>query len=491
MSTVTKSYYHLGSILPNSGERFQRDEFAKIVQQHSKLKPIDSWWTVNPGTGEIIPLGGKNTIARIVARKKTAGVFVQSPNCESIDVSGAQPSRVLPLCEKIAEQLDGTFAEWRHEFLIEDRIPETLMMIAICELDLAAAGKLIDQGIDVNSGYPTSGELSDDEDYGYSRPFLFTAASIGATPFCELLIRHGADPDRCFGPAVYRTPPLFEAARGGHSECCKSLMKHTHRRFHSAARHLLAQSKLTLEQSRLLSKGEEYAHHQKRGVTSIQAVLPELKKIGRLRDNLGQILGAACWSNNRAVVEWLLNEGANVEAVNDAGSTPLMSCSDPAIAKLLLNAGAKVNAKDMQLRTPLMTQKNPQVMKMLLDHGASVRLKDIHGNGAVLHTAFGMYRLKRESPSAFKKYKSADADYAKILSRLLADGATVNGVFPEDGITELMMLAKTDLQKSVDVLIKAGSDPAIADHSGKLAWEYASSRSPLRKILKEAAAKSS
>jgi ankyrin repeat protein len=59
------------------------------------------------------------------------------------------------------------------------------------------------------------------------------------------------------------------------------------------------------------------------------------------------------------VVELLLNEGANVDAVNQNehwGTTPLHAAAhanQAKIAQLLLDHGANVKAKDMEGRTPM------------------------------------------------------------------------------------------------------------------------------------------
>ena len=49
----------------------------------------------------------------------------------------------------------------------------------------------------------------------------------------------------------------------------------------------------------------------------------------------------------------LLNAGADPGAVNKKGATPLHSCTRPELAELLIAAGAHVNAEDEHGHTPL------------------------------------------------------------------------------------------------------------------------------------------
>ena len=70
-------------------------------------------------------------------------------------------------------------------------------------------------------------------------------------------------------------------------------------------------------------------------------------------------LHCAVWKGHEKAVEFLVNSGANVNAVNQNGhwgTTPLHAAAHAnqgKIAQLLLNNGADTKAKDMEGRTPM------------------------------------------------------------------------------------------------------------------------------------------
>jgi ankyrin repeat protein len=95
-------------------------------------------------------------------------------------------------------------------------------------------------------------------------------------------------------------------------------------------------------------------------VTTMKALLKADPALIHARDTDGSTpLHCATWKGHQKVVELLLNEGANVDAVNQNehwGTTPLHAAAhanQAKIAQLLLDHGANVKAKDMEGRTPM------------------------------------------------------------------------------------------------------------------------------------------
>ena len=98
-------------------------------------------------------------------------------------------------------------------------------------------------------------------------------------------------------------------------------------------------------------------------------------------------LHAAARSSGVAEVEGLLKAGADVNAKNTDGSTPLHAAAEfnpsPSVLEVLLKAGADVNAKNTDGSTPLHMaaefNPSPSVLEILLKASADPRALDTEG----------------------------------------------------------------------------------------------------------------
>ena len=119
------------------------------------------------------------------------------------------------------------------------------------------------------------------------------------------------------------------------------------------------------------------------------AVAPE--RTQSTRDAAGGELRAAASQGNLAEVERLLKAGADLNAKDKSGTTPLHLAaaknSTPAVLEVLLKAGADVNAKTTGGVTPLhfaaFSNPSPAVLEVLLKAGADPRAID--GAGKTPH----------------------------------------------------------------------------------------------------------
>ena len=88
------------------------------------------------------------------------------------------------------------------------------------------------------------------------------------------------------------------------------------------------------------------------------------------------------------VLDSLIEKGADVNATDDNGQTPLhlaLHNEHPEMAKLLIKKGADVNAKNKWGDTPLhLVLDNPEIAKLLIEHGADVNATDNYGD-TLLH----------------------------------------------------------------------------------------------------------
>jgi ankyrin repeat protein len=130
-----------------------------------------------------------------------------------------------------------------------------------------------------------------------------------------------------------------------------------------------------------------------------------------------------------------IEAGANVNAVDENGMTPLMFAaganSDPEVAKALIDAGAYVNASGIGGGTPLMSaaliNSNPEVITILVNAGADIEAKTTDGETALIAAA-----MKCQNPEV------------------------------------------------ITILLNLGADPNVKDNSGKKAIDYAKDNEKLK-----------
>ncbi|XP_060529006.1 protein fem-1 homolog CG6966 [Cylas formicarius] len=120
-------------------------------------------------------------------------------------------------------------------------------------------------------------------------------------------------------------------------------------------------------------------------------------------------LWCAAVSGKLSVVQVLLKNGADVNAVSDSGSTPVRSAcfmTHFEIVKYLVECGAKINLSNYNGGTCLINSVQSAVLsEFLLQHGADVNAKDVQ-NKTALHYAIQEHRL--ETTKLLLKY---GADY--------------------------------------------------------------------------------
>lgn len=126
-------------------------------------------------------------------------------------------------------------------------------------------------------------------------------------------------------------------------------------------------------------------------------------------------LHRATFHCNENMVRFLLSKGAEVNAVNDSGMTPLewaVGCDNDneLMVKLLLDNGAEVNVHRSSGYTPLLeaiSRGKEKIVKLLLDHGADVNAQKKENGETALHLAVSY-------------------PYPKIVKLLLEYGANAN-----------------------------------------------------------------
>jgi ankyrin repeat protein len=195
------------------------------------------------------------------------------------------------------------------------------------------------------------------------------------------------------------------------------------------------------------------------------------------------------------VLRLLLDAGADPNAANELGATPLMWCAgDAAKVKLLLAKGAKVNVRSKLGRTPLLIAaaydgavesarlmivkgadvnardesgvtvlnqaanvNNLEVARMLLAKGANVNIADnggftpLHGAATNAYRGGALVKLLLEHGAAVNAKSDDTAEVG------------FNGPIAIGHITPLMDAAQMGGYESAEALLKAGADPNAMD----------------------------
>jgi ankyrin repeat protein len=181
----------------------------------------------------------------------------------------------------------------------------------------------------------------------------------------------------------------------------------------------------------------------------------------------------------RKTVNLLLAKGADVNAADANGQTPLMLAQFeqlPDAAKLLLARHANLNAADHQGRTALMqaaAADDRPMVERLLARGADVNRRDKAGKTALMLAVDDgendLYRQQRQReddhlrnahgenppPIARKDLPNLEG-HPEMLKLLLQHHADVNAV-AQDGATALKLARRNDFQRAVALLQQAGA----------------------------------
>ena len=187
--------------------------------------------------------------------------------------------------------------------------------------------------------------------------------------------------------------------------------------------------------------------------------------------SLDQKLTEASEKGDLALVQSLLKRGANVNAKDQNGWTPLNMAAgrdDAAMAKFLLDYGANLDSGDFDKETPwtvALRSGSASVVELLLQKGIDEKFK----NQALFYTI-------REQPTVIKIQSGAkgarlpdDADsYARVATLLLQEGAQINAR-NEEGSTPLIEAAGYGRLSIVGALLKKGADLEARNKHGSTA----------------------
>ena len=176
-----------------------------------------------------------------------------------------------------------------------------------------------------------------------------------------------------------------------------------------------------------------------------------------------------------AIVQSLLRLGADVNAKDQSGRTPLIdtvSCGYAKIANELLDRGANINEEDNDGENPLLlaiAYDRVEIMQILLKKGANLNFRN----------------RKDTSPLILAIYK----ENLNAVKLLIENGADVNLPGPH-GMTPLMMAVDKGNIDILKLLLSNGADIDLKDNDGKGVLDYCNSTDEsIIQTLKTAGAK--
>ena len=207
------------------------------------------------------------------------------------------------------------------------------------------------------------------------------------------------------------------------------------------------------------------------------------------KDVLGEtpLFKASATSNE--LVEFFLKCGSSANTKNKFGETPLMKAIDDSqasIVRTLLEHGASVNATDQHGICPLLHRlrsSDVEICELLLQYGCDVNIPDENGETPLHQLTWGpdimkmfldqgarVGALDRESRTSLHA-ASYQGDPSSI-ELLIHHGADVNAT-DNHGWTPLHFAAAGENYDALEILIENGSDVAAVDKTGRTALHLA------------------
>lgn len=186
-------------------------------------------------------------------------------------------------------------------------------------------------------------------------------------------------------------------------------------------------------------------------------------------------------SHSQKHINYLLAQGADINAKDRSGNSVLLrsvkryslySLRDnnfsekEKIAKLFIMAGADVNAINDVGDTPLMLSQSFEITKNLIQYSAEVNAKDSSGT-SVLMRKLKAYDFNDAHKEMCGEYlEPMEKKRNKIVKILIESGADVNYKRPSDGNTPLMLVENINDAKS---LLRAGAKINAKNFKGETA----------------------
>jgi ankyrin repeat protein len=247
-------------------------------------------------------------------------------------------------------------------------------------------------------------------------------------------------------------------------------------------------SKASISPATYLHKAAE-----KGDIQEIKEVLSKGANVNALDGSGLTPLMYASYRGFKDAAELLIQSGADVNFKNRQGETALTkACGNNRLemVRLLLAHGADVNAKARNGYTPLIiaaARSGPEVVLLLLDRGANINAKSEDSltpllnslqyydkKNALILISRGAKVNDKDGEGCTPLFHAVIRHHQDVVERLLEKGADINAK-DDEGRTPLMYTPKYDTQSGdmAKLLLAKGADKAARDHSGLTASMHA------------------
>ncbi|KAK0761671.1 hypothetical protein N5P37_005653 [Trichoderma harzianum] len=215
----------------------------------------------------------------------------------------------------------------------------------------------------------------------------------------------------------------------------------------------------------------------------------------------------ATYNGHKAIVELLVEKGADIEAKDNYGRTPLSWAAyngHKAIVELLVEKGADIAAKDDSGRTPLSwaaENGHEAIVELLVEKGADIAAKDDYGQTPLSQAAEKGHKHKAIAELLVKKGAdieakdnsgrtplswAAEKGHKAIVELLVEKGADIEAK-DDYGQTPLSQAAENGHKAIVELLAEKGADIEAKDDYGRtpLSWAAYNGHKAIVELLVE------